>query len=257
MTRRGGGAVVVVMAVGAVWGCGGGGADPGGAARVPEPPAAGLRVGAPEALDEAAGAWAPVARAAAVRAEPRAGAPVVAEIAATTPEGTRNIVALADERGRRAAPAGWVRVRPAALPNGTTGWVPRSALGGYEVVDTRLVVDLGAESIALLRGGRTILSAPVGVGTADAPTPTGEFYVRSRLTRYASPAYGPVAFGTSARSPSLTDWPAGGFVGIHGTDRPDLLPGRVSHGCIRMRNEDILRLAELLPIGTPLSIRGA
>ena len=50
---------------------------------------------------------------------------------------------------------------------------------------------------------------------------------------------------------------AGGFVGIHGTDRPDLLPGRVSHGCIRMRNEDILRLAELPPIGTPLSIRDA
>jgi lipoprotein-anchoring transpeptidase ErfK/SrfK len=64
-----------------------------------------------------------------------------------------------------------------------------------------------------------------------------------------------VAFGTSARSPTLTDWPAGGFVGIHGTDRPDLLPGRVSHGCVRMRNDDILRLADLLPVGTPLTIR--
>jgi lipoprotein-anchoring transpeptidase ErfK/SrfK len=53
----------------------------------------------------------------------------------------------------------------------------------------------------------------------------------------------------------LTDWPAGGFVGIHGTNRPELLPGRVSHGCIRMRNQDILRLARLLPVGTPLTIR--
>ena len=74
------------------------------------------------------------------------------------------------------------------------------------------------------------------------------------MTRYASPTYGPVAFGTSARSETLTDWPGGGFVGIHGTDRPDLLPGRVSHGCIRMRNDDIVELARLMPVGTPVTI---
>ena len=39
-------------------------------------------------------------------------------------------------------------------------------------------------------------------------------------------------------------------MGIHGTDRPDLLPGRVSHGCIRMRNADIRRLSRLMPVGT-------
>ena len=75
------------------------------------------------------------------------------------------------------------------------------------------------------------------------------------MTRYASPFYGPVAFGTSARSSVLTDWPASGFVGIHGTNRPELLPGRVSHGCIRLRNEDIRELARLMPIGTPITIR--
>jgi lipoprotein-anchoring transpeptidase ErfK/SrfK len=52
----------------------------------------------------------------------------------------------------------------------------------------------------------------------------------------------------------LTDWPAGGFVGVHGTNQPELVPGRVSHGCIRLRNEDILRLARLLPVGTPVKI---
>jgi lipoprotein-anchoring transpeptidase ErfK/SrfK len=61
-------------------------------------------------------------------------------------------------------------------------------------------------------------------------------------------------FGTTARSETLTDWPAGGYVGIHGTDRPELLPGRVSHGCIRLRNEDILALEQLMPIGTPVRI---
>jgi hypothetical protein len=41
------------------------------------------------------------------------------------------------------------------------------------------------------------------------------------------------------QSSVLTDWHGGGFVGIHGTDAPQLIPGRVSHGCIRLRNRDI------------------
>jgi lipoprotein-anchoring transpeptidase ErfK/SrfK len=101
-----------------------------------------------------------------------------------------------------------------------------------------------------------VFHSRVAVGRRGAPTPAGRFYVRDRLSRYArTPAYGPIAFGTSATSPTLTDWPAGGFVGIHGTDRPDLVPGRVSHGCIRLRNRDILRLARLMPVGTPVRIR--
>ena len=95
----------------------------------------------------------------------------------------------------------------------------------------------------------------IGVRRPSWPTPAGEFYVRMKLRSIGSPVYGPVAFGTSARSPTLTDWPAGGFVGIHGTNEPERIPGRVSHGCIRMRNADILRLAELMPIGTPVTIR--
>ena len=53
----------------------------------------------------------------------------------------------------------------------------------------------------------------------------------------------------------VSDWPDGGFIGIHGTDRPRLIPGRVSHGCIRMRNADVVALAERVGVGTPLTIR--
>jgi lipoprotein-anchoring transpeptidase ErfK/SrfK len=105
------------------------------------------------------------------------------------------------------------------------------------------------------RARRPIFRAGIGVGEPAWPTPRGEFYIRNRLTSYESPFYGPLAFGTSARSAVLTDWPDGGFVGIHGTNQPELLPGRVSHGCIRMRNEDILELGQLMPIGTPVTIR--
>jgi lipoprotein-anchoring transpeptidase ErfK/SrfK len=100
-----------------------------------------------------------------------------------------------------------------------------------------------------------LFRAHVGVGQRRWPTPRGDFYVREKLSGFGDPFYGPIAFGTSGRSAVLTDWPGGGYIGIHGTDEPDLLPGRVSHGCIRLRNADIRRLAALLPLGTPLSVR--
>jgi lipoprotein-anchoring transpeptidase ErfK/SrfK len=198
--------------------------------------------------------WAPVKQAVAARRAPDPAAAVVAALATDTPEGTRNAVAVIERRpGADGMP--WVKVRLPVLPNGTTGWVPRAALGGYETVSTRLDVDLEHLRATLYRDGRPVLTAAVGAGMPGWETPRGDFYVRNKLTRYRSPEYGPVAFGTSARSPRATDWPAGGFVGIHGTDQPDLLPGRVSHGCIRMRNADILALARRMPVGTPVRIR--
>ena len=178
----------------------------------------------------------------------------MARLSRRTPEGSANVL-LVTGRARDARGRVWVRARLAVLPNGTTGWVPRAALGAYQTVRTRLVVSRRRLTATLLRDGRRVFRARVGVGQARWPTPRGRFYIRNRLTRYRSPSYGPLAFGTSARSETLTDWPAGGYIGIHGTDRPGLLPGRVSHGCIRMRNRDILRLGRLMAVGTPVTIR--
>ncbi|HKH18573.1 MAG TPA: L,D-transpeptidase [Solirubrobacteraceae bacterium] len=198
--------------------------------------------------------WAPLRRAVTARADPAPAGASVARLSPRTPEGTPHPLAVI---GRRADAAGriWLRVRLPVLPNGTTGWVPRRAVGAYELVRHRLVVDLRRLRATLLSRGRPVFRAVIGSGQQRWPTPRGEFLVRNRLERYRSARYGPLAFGTSARSATLTDWPAGGFVGIHGTDRPELLPGRVSHGCIRMRNADILRLARLMPVGTPVTIR--
>jgi lipoprotein-anchoring transpeptidase ErfK/SrfK len=198
--------------------------------------------------------WAPVRRAVAVRRRPVLGAPTLAALGTRTPEGSANVV-LATGHREDAAGRPWVRVTLPSTGAPRAGWVPRAAVGGYTTVRTRLVVDLRRLRATLYRAGRPVFRAPVGVGRAGAPTPRGRFYVRDRLTRYRSPAYGPIAFGTSARSPTLTDWPAGGYVGIHGTDRPDLIPGRISHGCIRLRNPDLLALARRMPVGTPLLVR--
>ena len=148
--------------------------------------------------------WSPVSRATPVRARPGATAPVISRLSTRTPEGTRNLVLVVDRR-RDAGGKLWVRARLPSTGDDATGWVPRSALGGYGEVSTRLVVDLGDLTATLYRDGKRIFRARVGVGRAENPTPTGEFYVRNKLTRYANAFYGPVAFGTSARSPTLTD----------------------------------------------------
>jgi lipoprotein-anchoring transpeptidase ErfK/SrfK len=120
-------------------------------------------------------------------------------------------------------------------------------------VTTRLVVNRRRMRATLFRGGRRVWSSRIGVGAPATPTPRGAFYVRERLQVPPGTIYGPWAFGTSAYA-SVSDWPGGGVVGIHGTDRPDLIPGRPSHGCVRVPNPAIRRLARLMPVGTPVRI---
>jgi hypothetical protein len=189
----------------------------------------------------------------AAHARPSASSRVVGRLTTRTPEGTTNIVLLLSRVDLNGSL--WIRVRLPILPNNTTGWVPRAALGGYNRVTTHLLVDTNRLRATLYRNGHSIFTAPVGVGKPGTPTPHGQFYIRNELTKYANAFYGPLAFGTSARSAVLTDWPAGGYIGIHGTNEPGIIPGRVSHGCIRLRNSDIVRLARLMPPGTPLTIR--
>jgi hypothetical protein len=148
----------------------------------------------------------------------------------------------------------WIKIELPARPNGQTGWVPRSALESLHTVNGYLRVDRARLRATLFRGGRSIFSARIGVGKASTVTPPGSFYVMEKLVTLNDPAYGPLALGTSAYAPTLSEWPGGGIVGIHGTDEPQLIPGRPSHGCIRMRNADIERLWSLISVGTPIEI---
>jgi hypothetical protein len=221
---------------------------------IAEPPAPAFDVPAPRGLDDSAATtrWASLSRDADVRVNPSRDAGRVALLGRLTPEGTDNIVLPfgrhVDGEGRT-----WVRAQIPGLPSRQTGWLEDDALGPGGVSRARLVVDRERLTLSYQRAGREILRARIGVGRRDTPTPAGRFYVRNKLTRYASPRYGPLAYGLSARS-RLSDWPGGGFIGIHGTDRPGLLPGAVSHGCIRMANRDIVRLGRLLRVGTPVEV---
>jgi len=148
----------------------------------------------------------------------------------------------------------WLRVRLPMRPNGRTGWVVREALGPLRVVHTYLRVNRQTLRATLYSDGRKIWSSPIGVGKPGTPTPAGHFWIRERLRNLGGGTiYGPWAFGTGAYS-VLSDWPGGGVVGVHGTDAPQLIPGRPSHGCIRIPNEKITQLVRLMPVGTPVRI---
>lgn len=197
--------------------------------------------------------WAEVYANVSARTRPKGGAKAIVRLRQYTPEQTPNVVQTLSGT-INANGEYWVRVRLPLLPNGRTGWVPRSTLGPYNEVWTHLVIDRKLFTATLYRKGRAIFTTRVGVGKPYWPTPAGEFYVRERITGFSDPIYGPIAFGTNARSAVLTDWPGGGFIGIHGTNQPEILPGRVSHGCVRMPNAAIRRLSRLMSVGTPVTI---
>lgn len=146
----------------------------------------------------------------------------------------------------------WFEVRIPGRPNGRKGWVPEEALGNLTVTHKHVVVDEEHLRVTVYLSGRKVFSAPVGIGKTSTPTPKGNYWIRERF-RSTDPFYGPYAFGTADYS-TLSEWPHGGVVGIHGTDQPGLIPGRPSHGCIRLKNADVSRLWQLVGVGTPLTV---
>jgi hypothetical protein len=199
--------------------------------------------------------WAVADTRTAIRSSPSEDAAAVATLRLTTelhaPEVYLALKRHVAEDGRR-----WLEVRVPDRPNGQVGWVPEDSLGALEVTYSSLTIDLRHRRARLFQSGSPVWSAPVGVGKRGTPTPRGHFYVRERLRlgRKGGP-YGTFAFGTSAYSNRLTDWPGGGVIGIHGTNQPRLIPGSVSHGCVRLRNSDVGDLRRLMGLGTPVWIR--
>ena len=94
------------------------------------------------------------------------------------------------------------------------------------------------------------------MGRSVSATPTGTYFL-VMLLKQPDPhgLYGPYAFGTSAFSNTYYHFGGGpGEIGLHGTDDPQGLGTNVSHGCVRVSNPTIRRLARLLPLGTPIVI---
>lgn len=151
--------------------------------------------------------------------------------------------------------SGWERVYLPMRPDGITGWVrDRSVSLAYDPY--RVVVSLGRHRVRVYDDGRLLLVTKAGVGRSITATPKGTYFLVT-LLKQPDPrgAYGPYAFGTSAFSNVLYHFGGGpGEIGLHGTDDPQGLGTNVSHGCIRVSNRVITRLARLLPLGTPVVV---
>jgi lipoprotein-anchoring transpeptidase ErfK/SrfK len=150
---------------------------------------------------------------------------------------------------------GWVQALLPQRPNGSRGWVPASQVQ-LSTTPLRVEVSVRTHRVVVLRGDTRVLAAKVVTGMSGTPTPRGTFYVTDKVrVPPDQPWYGPYALALSGFSPTLATFNGGdAIVALHGTNEPQLLGTSASHGCIRMPNAAILRLAHLLPLGTPVTI---
>ncbi|NOJ73548.1 L,D-transpeptidase family protein [Paenibacillus alvei] len=100
--------------------------------------------------------------------------------------------------------------------------------------------------LVVMKNGITTKSYHIAVGNPTTPTPAGEFRIIFKGENWG-PSFGPRWLGLNV------SW---GHYGIHGTNKPHSIGRHVSHGCIRMRNKDVIELYEMIPIGTKVVIMG-
>jgi lipoprotein-anchoring transpeptidase ErfK/SrfK len=165
------------------------------------------------------------------------------------PDGAPRVFLVADHK------PGWLHVFLPVQPNGSQGWIParevRTAKTAYWIQVLR-----SGHRLKVYRGKKVLLSTPAAIGSSDTPTPGGAYYL-TELLQPPNPNgdYGPYAYGLSGQSTALTQFNGRDpVIGIHGTNQPKLLGTSVSHGCIRVSNAVITRLAKMLPLGTPVQI---
>jgi len=154
----------------------------------------------------------------------------------------------------RAQQADWLQVQIPARPNGAMAWV-RAADVQERMIANHIVVEVGGRRLtAFDPEGNVLLQEPVGIGQDRYPTPVGEFYVDAHFDNPGG-AYGVYMLSVAGFSDVLETFGGGvGQIAIHGTNQPQLIGGKISHGCIRMTNDSITRLKAFAPTGTPVSV---
>jgi lipoprotein-anchoring transpeptidase ErfK/SrfK len=148
----------------------------------------------------------------------------------------------------------WVEILLPIRPNGSTAW---AHVDDVELVPRHeeIVVDLSQRVLRHYVRDELVDKFRVGVGAPATPTGVGTFYVWQRVPfSDANQAYGIFALGLSGFSPVLSDWPGGGRMAIHGTPYASDRGRLVSHGCVRVYNDDMKHLLDVR-FGTPVIIR--
>lgn len=107
----------------------------------------------------------------------------------------------------------------------------------------KIIVSLHTRTLSLFKDNELVKTYPVGIGKMLTPTPTGYYKIVNKAPHPGGP-FGVMWMGLSKP-----------HYGIHGTNEPWTIGKIVSHGCIRMVNQDVLELSHIVPIGTTVIIR--
>jgi lipoprotein-anchoring transpeptidase ErfK/SrfK len=162
-------------------------------------------------------------------------------------------LALLVEEGRETDE--WLRVAIPTRPNGTTAWIRRAdvTIRSHRV---HAQVALGERRVRVWDGDTLLVDEPAVIGKSSTPTPVGRFFVNARIRHEnEGGAYGPWILSLSGFSEALDTFDGGlPELAIHGTNRPDLIGQARSNGCVRMGNDVIRRMAEIVPLGTPVEV---
>jgi len=151
----------------------------------------------------------------------------------------------------------WLEVLLPMRPNGVTGWI-RADSTVLSTTSARVVIDLSEHRLTLYRANHVVLRAGIVIGKASTPTPRGTKFAIAEVISTNNPGgfLGPIVMPLTGYSETLNEFAGGnGRVAVHGTSEPGLIGTSASHGCIRMSNVNILRLARIATPGTPVSIR--
>lgn len=109
-----------------------------------------------------------------------------------------------------------------------------------------LIIDVHRCKMLVFQGTQVIRTFTVAVGTPDTPSPIGTWKITRKEKDWGS------GFGARFMGLDVT-W---GQYGIHGTNKPWSIGSRASHGCIRMMNNDVCELYDLVQVGSPVIITG-
>ncbi|WP_421120601.1 L,D-transpeptidase [Aquihabitans daechungensis] len=171
------------------------------------------------------------------------------EMANPTWEGLPVVFLVLEDKGP------WLHVRVSSRPNNMTAWVARSEVR-LRTVPNRVLIEVGARRVRVFHGDAVLMEETVAVGTDRTPTPLGNFFVDGAVkVPYDTGPYGAYQVSVSGFSEVLQTFGGGvGQIAMHGTNRPDLLGQPVSNGCIRMTNDNITKMVQLAPLGTPVTI---
>jgi len=120
-----------------------------------------------------------------------------------------------------------------------------------------VLVSIPDRKLVVVENGKVLRAFPVSVGAPMSPSPTGKFEIVNRL---ANPTYyrAGLVIPAGKNNPLGPRWVGlnkQGY-GIHGTSAPGSIGKAASHGCIRMRNRDVVEFASLVNIGDTVEIRG-